>query len=71
MALTIGECSQHASQCKEDASKADNKDVRKFLLHMEKNLGEARRRERTGSAGGCEARHIEPVPKPSFHAKEL
>jgi hypothetical protein len=33
MALTIGECSEHASQCKEYASKADNKDVRKFLLH--------------------------------------
>ena len=36
MALTLAECSEHARQCKEYSSKTDNKEVRKFLLHMEK-----------------------------------
>lgn len=35
MALTLAECSEHARQCKQYSSKTDNKEVRKFLLHME------------------------------------
>jgi hypothetical protein len=36
MTLTLAECSQHARQCKEYSSKTDSKEVRKFLLRMEK-----------------------------------
>jgi hypothetical protein len=36
MTLMLAECSQRAWLCREYSSKTDNKEVRKFLLHMEK-----------------------------------